>query len=112
MLAELNLLPEGLGQTVDIYIAAVGNVLPQAFALAEEIRDALPFLRVVLNCGGGSFKNQLKRADKSGADVAVILGETEVAENVVALKWLRQNEPQMTVEKTCYLEVLNSRLMA
>ncbi|MDZ7924207.1 MAG: histidine--tRNA ligase [Marinagarivorans sp.] len=110
LVAELNLLPEGLGQTVDVYIAAVGNVQPQAFALAEEIRENLPFLRVVLNCGGGSFKNQLKRADKSGADVAVILGESEVAENLVGLKWLRQNEPQMTVEKSRYLEVLNSHL--
>jgi len=57
--------------------------------LAERIRDGAPGLRVETNCGGGSFKSQLKRADKSGARYAVIVGEDEAARQIAAVKPLR-----------------------
>lgn len=97
LLAELNAMPEGLDGLVDIYVAAVGNVQAKAIALAEQVRDAIPFLRVVGHCGGGSFKNQLKRADKSGAMLALIVGESEAAEGSVTIKHLRRDEPQKNV---------------
>jgi len=58
-----------------------------AMRLAEDLRDA--GLDVVLHCGGGSFKSQMKRADGSGAEYAVILGEDELAEGAASVKALR-----------------------
>ncbi|RUO23620.1 histidine--tRNA ligase [Aliidiomarina iranensis] len=94
---------------VDVYIAAVGDVaeLP-AMALAEEIRDVLPNLRVMLHCGGGKFAKQLKRADQSGAELALILGADEVAEQRVTVKYLRQDKPQETLAFAELVEVLGT----
>ena len=64
------------------------------FALAERLRDALPGAGVLANMEGGSFKTQLKRADKSGATVALIVGEDEAARQVAAVKWLRSGATQ------------------
>jgi histidyl-tRNA synthetase len=61
-------------------------------ALAEKLRDTHPLLRLLVNGGSGSFKSQLKRADNSGADYAFILGETEVKENTITVKPLRNKE--------------------
>jgi len=63
-------------------------------ALAERLRDALPGAGVITNMEGGSFKAQMKRADKSRAEVAVILGDDEVARGVAAVKWLRTEGAQ------------------
>lgn len=90
-------MPQGLEQIADVYVVAVGNVQEAALQLAEKIRTELPVLRVVNNCGGGNFKNQLKRADKSTADVALILGEDEVSKGVVAVKFLRQENSQQQI---------------
>jgi histidyl-tRNA synthetase len=65
-----------------------------AFKLAEQLRDALPGLRIQMDCSGGGFGNQLKRADKSGAELALVLGEDEVAAGRVALKPLRGGEQE------------------
>ncbi|RUO37435.1 histidine--tRNA ligase [Aliidiomarina shirensis] len=94
---------------VDVYIAAVGDVaeLP-AMALAEQIRDTLPKLRVQMHCGGGKFAKQLKRADQSGAEIALILGADEVAEQRVTVKYLRNDKPQETLAFAELVEVLNT----
>jgi histidyl-tRNA synthetase len=63
-------------------------------ALAERLRDALPGTGVLVNMEGGSFKSQLKRADRSGAAVALIIGEDEAARERVAVKWLRTGAAQ------------------
>jgi histidyl-tRNA synthetase len=77
----------------DVYIVLAGDAAEAAgVGLAERIRDATPGLRVETNCGGGSFKSQLKRADKSGARYAVIVGDDEAARQVAALKPLRDAE--------------------
>jgi histidyl-tRNA synthetase len=83
---------------VDVYLALAGAAAERlGIGLAETLRDALPGLRVETNCGGGSFKSQLKRADRSGARYAVILGEDEVARRVATLKPLREDAGQSQV---------------
>jgi histidyl-tRNA synthetase len=82
----------------DVYVVAVGDGATRlAFRIAEGLRSAQPALRVETNCGGGGFKAQMKRADRSGAAVAVILGEDEVATNSAVLKPLRAEVEQRNV---------------
>lgn len=82
----------------DIYIAIMGDSTQTAgFALAEQLRDQLPELKVLSHCGGGNFKKQLKRADKSGAGIALILGEDEIARSEVTVKYLRGQGEQQTL---------------
>jgi histidyl-tRNA synthetase len=74
----------------DVYLVLAGAAAEAAgVGLAERIRDGAPGLRVETNCGGGSFKSQLKRADKSGARYAVIVGDDEASRQVAAVKPLR-----------------------
>ena len=85
-------------QAPDVYMVAVGDAaMSRSFDIAERLRDRMPGLKVELNMGGGSFKSQLKRADRSGAAYAVILGEDEVARNEAGLKPLRDREHQVNV---------------
>jgi histidyl-tRNA synthetase len=82
----------------DIYVALIGERAEGAgLALVEQWRDQLAGCRIETNCGGGSFKSQLKRADKSGARYAVILGDSETEQQVAGLKNLRADEPQAQV---------------
>ncbi len=86
MLTEANLLPPP--DAPDIYLVNVGAAAERmAMQAAETLRDA--GLQVVLHCGGGSFKSQMKKADTSLANYAVLIGEDEAAENQVTLKALR-----------------------
>ena len=77
-----------------IYLVVGENVQIPGFKLAERLRDAWPDLAVQINLGGGSFKSQFKRADKSGAEFALVLGDDEIARGVVAVKALRRDLPQ------------------
>ena len=73
-----------------LYACAMGEVAEREMAkLAEQLRDAIPSLRLLANTGGGKLKNQLGRADKCGASHALVLGEAEVAQQAVLLKSLR-----------------------
>jgi histidyl-tRNA synthetase len=82
----------------DVYIVAAGEgTLQRAVGIAEQLRDAIAGIRVELNLGGGSFKSQMKRADNSSADYALILGERELAEGRVGLKPMRTREEQTSV---------------
>jgi histidyl-tRNA synthetase len=93
---------------VDIYIVGVGEKGERkAMWLAEEIRQQFPSLHVLNNCGGGSFKSQFKRADKSGAKFAFILGDDEVANNQITIKSLREEIPQQTKSLEETLAFLN-----
>src|ERR1700686_1080098 len=89
---------QGLGRQSDrpqVYLVLAGERTEIAgFKLAEQLRDAWPDLALQVNLGGGSFKTQLKRADKSGAQFAILLGEDEVARGVVGVKALRQELAQ------------------
>lgn len=97
LLDELGVVPDSVGQTVDVYLVAVGNVDSHTLVLAEKLRTACPTIRLQTNCGGGSFKSQMKKADKSGAAVALILGDDEAANKTVGVKLLRQDKAQETV---------------
>jgi histidyl-tRNA synthetase len=89
---------EAPAEFADVYIAAVGEgTLARAFALAEELRDTIGGIRVDVNLGGGSFKSQMKRADKSNAEYALILGEKELSEDCIGVKPLRSKEEQESV---------------
>lgn len=80
--------------TPDIYLVNVGELAEkQAFSVAETLRSA--GLKVVLHAGGGSFKSQMKKADRSGARYAAILGDDEVQANLIALKPLLQAGEQI-----------------
>ena len=65
-----------------------------ALALAEQLRDQLPAVTVHMNQGGGNFKTQFRRADRSGARLALVLGDEELERGVVTLKSLRQDGQQ------------------
>ncbi len=87
-------------RTADAYLILAGDeAMAPGMVLAESLRDAIPALRLVVNCGGGSFKNQFKKADRSGAALALILGEDELATDRVTVKYLRQQRPQETVDR-------------
>jgi histidyl-tRNA synthetase len=91
----------------DVYVVAVGSgALEQAFAIAEELRDKVVGIRVEVNLGGGSFKSQLKRADRSNAEFALILGEQEIAQKCVGLKPLRSTEDQSSIAFETLAETL------
>jgi histidyl-tRNA synthetase len=82
----------------DVYVVAVGDAaVAAALRLAENLRDSRPDLVVEMNCGGGGFKAQMRRADASGAVAALILGDDEVAAATVGVKPLRQDGDQATV---------------
>jgi len=82
---------------VDIYLVASGtDTQSAAMRLAEQVRDALPGVKLMTNHGGGNFKKQFARADKWGARVALVVGESEIADGNVVVKDLRSGE-QTTV---------------
>ena len=95
----------------DVYLVAVGEgTRERAFALAEGLRDEVAGIQVETNLGGGSFKAQMKRADKSGATWALILGEQELSENRIGLKPLRHEAEQESIALAELATVLQDRL--
>ena len=95
----------------DVYIAALGDgTQARAFALAEELRDRIGGIRVEMNLGGGSFKSQMKRADKSAATYALILGEQELSEGRIGLKPLRSGDEQESIALDDLAAVLQDKL--
>lgn len=98
LLETLELFPSSIDNVVDVYWVAAGDsASARSQILSELIRDQIPELRMQVHCGGGSFKSQLKKADKSGARVALILGDNEVESGEIVVKDLRQNTEQMVV---------------
>jgi histidyl-tRNA synthetase len=90
-----------------VYLVLVGEQAQiPGFKLAEQLRDAWPGLALQVNLGGGSFKTQFKRADKSGAEIALVLGDDEAAKGVVAVKALRREVAQ----EECPVERISERI--
>ncbi|HGM5562949.1 MAG: histidine--tRNA ligase [Serratia marcescens] len=80
---------------IDVYVISSGaGTQSAAMQLAEQVRDAAPQLKLMTNYGGGNFKKQITRADKWGARIALILGESEVAAQQVVVKDLRSGEQE------------------
>ncbi len=103
-LEKINNLPA----TVDVYICMAGEgALTAGLLLAEQLRSERSQLRIMTHCGGGNFKKQMKRADKVAARIALILGETEVAEQKVTVKFLRDQVEQQTIAVTALLPILD-----
>lgn len=94
----------------DIYVVAVGeSVARPAMVIAEMLRDGLG-VNVQMNCGGGSFKSQFKKADKSGAQFAIVLGDQEVEQKQVNVKPLRHEGEQNTISWDDLVTHLKSKL--
>lgn len=91
----------------NVYVTAMGDEASKAaMLLSEAIRQQFSYLKVQMHCGGGNFKKQLKKADTSGAEIALIIGETEAAEQRFGLKWLRKDAPQVQVSQQELMELL------
>jgi histidyl-tRNA synthetase len=92
--AGQSLAPAGL----DAYLVAVGEApMAKALVVAEDLRNAVPGLRLLCHCGGGSFKSQFKKADRSGARYALVLGEGELERGIIGVKPLREGGEQLEV---------------
>ena len=102
-----------LRATPDAYVVSVGaDAQRAALAQAEQLRSAMPDLTMLQHTGGGSFKSQLKKADKSAARVALIWGEDEVATGTVTLKPLRESGGERQAQQTVPVEQLQAALTA
>ena len=95
--------------SVDVYLIRVGQDAEKAgLLLSEHLRDSIDGLKLQLNCGGGSFKSQFKKADKSGAAFAIIIGDDEALRGEVALKSLRIEQEQTTLSHDALLDTLKA----
>jgi histidyl-tRNA synthetase len=100
--------PEPAAQC-EVYVVHQGSAADRmAFGVAEDLRNH--GLSVIQHCGGGSFKAQMKKADASGAMLAVILGEDEVAKGEVSVKHLRQEREQMRVAREALADAVTDLL--
>lgn len=98
LLETLQRIPPDIHQQVDVYLVVLGDAAQKAaFRLAEQWRDAMPLLRLQVHCGSASMKSQMKKADQSGAAYALILGDEELKQGVVAVKNLREASTQQMV---------------
>jgi histidyl-tRNA synthetase len=98
ILALLEAQQEQQAEAIDIYMVLLGEDCELAgLQKAEEIRDRFPDLKMITHCGGGSMKSQMKKADKSRADIALILAEDELKNRQFTVKYLRQDKPQASV---------------
>jgi histidyl-tRNA synthetase len=109
-LVRENLKPKNMPH---IYLVLVGDIAQQqGLLLAEKLRTEIPILRLLTNCGGGSFKSQFKKADKCGAQLALVLGDDEVTQKTVSAKFLRgaDNKNQQTLAQDDLAEWLTGNI--
>lgn len=94
-------------RTPHVYLVMAGaNTDRHGLVLAERLRSELPGLRLLGNVGGGSFKAQFRRADRSGAQIALVIGEDEAAAGAATVKFLRKDAPQQTLQVESLAELL------
>jgi histidyl-tRNA synthetase len=103
-------LDKNLESVVDVYVTAMDeSVELYARQISESLRDTLPKVKVMNHCGGGNFKKQMKRADQSGANVALIIGQDEMTSQQVTVKYLREKQLQEKIsvnELTHFIKTL------
>jgi histidyl-tRNA synthetase len=93
---------------VDVYLMTIGEQAEaQASSLAEQIRNAAPTLKVQQHCGGGNFKKQMKKAISSGASLAIIVGDEELANSTMTLKFLTQDKEQSSLDISALASLTN-----
>ncbi|MEO6698554.1 MAG: histidine--tRNA ligase [Paraperlucidibaca sp.] len=106
------LVPSATEAEADVFVMGLGEGSSvTAMTLSEQLRNALPEARIVYNCGGGSVKSQFRKADKSGAVMALVLGESEIATDTVAVKWLREQREQVTCTRATIADVVRDALI-
>jgi len=111
LLETLELVPDTARGELDVYLLPMDDSAnAAALLLGERLREALPALRAQVHCGGGSFKSRMKKADRSGARLALLLGEDELAERSVTLKFLREEREQQRHRQAELAETLTSLL--
>ena len=82
----------------DAYLVPLGPLAEsQAMSFAESLRDKLPALKLQVHCGGGGIKSRMKRADRSGAELALIIGDEEASSGTVVIKPMRSGDEQVTI---------------
>ena len=109
LLAEkLEIVPENFFINSDVFVVCDESVWSHGILVLEELRSKCPRLRITFNCGGGSLKSQMKKADRSGSRVALIVGDDEVLNNSVSLKYLRENKEQELVDVKVLPGILDS----
>ena len=79
------------------FIPAGKNTIHKGMELCESLRDRMPGIRIVMHCGGGSLKSRFRKADKSGAEIALILGDDELDRKSFGVKNLRKKQQQTEV---------------
>ncbi len=98
-------------QLPDLYFVLVGDeAMIAGMRLAEQVRSLIPGIAVELNCNEGSFKSQFKRADKSGAEYAIVIGDAEAQKGVAGLKNLREDAHQQELGCDELIEMLKAKL--
>jgi len=111
LMETLNLVPQD--KAMDAYMVRLGDKAErQGLRFAEKLRDVIPTLKLQVNMDGGNFKNQFKKADKSGADFAIILGEDEVNRGEVGIKPLRNGLEQVVLPEADAIVYLQNALRA
>jgi len=105
LLDAVDVFPDSIDHQIDAYLIAEGDMDSKALELSHYIRESCPFLKLQNHCGGGSLKNRMKKADKSGAKLALIVGE----DNSLTVKFLREDRPQMLVTAKEFVELLNDK---
>ncbi len=112
-LIELLQIPEDIQRknNLNVYFVLAGEkASAKGMPLSEKWRNEIPMLKLQVNCGGGSIKSQMKKADKSGAALAFILGDDELEKNVVTVKFLREKKEQEVIEFDQVAEYLKNKL--
>lgn len=111
LLETLERIPEHAQRGCDLYLVPMETAdTPAAMALAESLRDTLPEARIQLHCGSGGFRSRMKKADKSGARLALLLGEDERAQGRVTLKPLRDDLAQQSLPQNALADTLRPLL--
>ncbi|MDB4002530.1 histidine--tRNA ligase [Oceanospirillaceae bacterium] len=98
LLQEMQQEPAGLGQQADVYLAHIGDgASVRTMQLAEQLRTDISGLRLLWHCGGGSLKNQMKKADRCGAKLVLIMGDDELAQGEIQIKPLQGQGEQQSI---------------
>lgn len=112
-LIELLEMPEDVQRenTLNAYLVLVGEgASEKGIPLSEKWRNEVQGLKLQVNCGAGSIKSQMKKADKSGANIALILGDDELEKSVITVKFLREKKEQEVIALNEVADYLNNNI--